>query len=63
MAEVARYGGAVEELDVDASDDLKNRFGDRIPVVITEDEVVIAEGRIEKRSLRRGLRAWRRSKD
>ena len=63
MAEVARYGGAVEEFDVDASDDLRNRFGDRIPVVITEDEVVIAEGRIEKRSLRRRLGAWRRSKD
>ncbi|MEX1094179.1 MAG: glutaredoxin family protein [Acidimicrobiia bacterium] len=60
-AEVARYGGTVQELDVDASDSLRERYGSRIPVVIAEDERVIAEGRIEKRALRRGLRGLRRS--
>jgi hypothetical protein len=61
MAEVSRRGGTVQELDVDASEDLKERFGSRIPVVIAGDGSVIAEGRIEKRALRRGLRSLRRS--
>ncbi len=59
MAEVSSHGGAVEEVDVDASDDLRERYGSRIPVVITEDQRVVAEGRIEKRVLRRGLRGLR----
>lgn len=58
---VARYGGAVEEVDVDGSDDIRERFGNRIPVVLGTDGTVIAEGRIEKRDLRRGLRRLRRS--
>jgi hypothetical protein len=58
---VARYGGAVEEVDVDGSDDIKERFGDRIPVVLGTDGTVIAEGHIEKRDLRRGLRRLGRS--
>ncbi len=62
MAEVARYGGTVQDLDVDASDDLRNRFGHRVPVLITDDEEVIAEGRFERRSLRRALRILRRSR-
>lgn len=61
MSEVARVGGIVQELDVDTSDDLRDRFGERIPVVVTDDWVVIAEGRIEKRALRRSLRGLRGS--
>lgn len=63
MVEVASQGGSVEEVDVDAFDDLRERFGSRIPVLVADDGSVIAEGRIEKRALRRGLRSWRRSRD
>jgi hypothetical protein len=62
MVEVASYGGAVEEVDVDSSDDLRDRFGSRIPVLLADDGSVIDEGRIKRRSLRKGLRTWRRSR-
>jgi hypothetical protein len=61
LAEVARYGGAVEEVDVDDSEDLRGRYGSRVPVVTADDGSVIAEGRIERRSLRKGLRGLRQS--
>jgi hypothetical protein len=46
------------EVDIDSETDLLQAYGERIPVLLAPDEVVIAEGRIESAPLRRALRNW-----
>lgn len=60
---VNRFGGAVEEKDVDGSAELKAAYDARVPVVLAPDGEVIAEGRIERHDLNRRLRRLRRSYD
>lgn len=55
-AELARAGGELEVVDVDHDDDLLAEFGLRIPVVLGPGGVVLAEGSITRRALRRSLR-------
>lgn len=50
---------AVDEVDIDSSDELIARFGLRIPVLLAPDDTVLAEGVINDR--RRLSRAIRRS--
>jgi hypothetical protein len=54
--EVIRRGGALEVVDIDGDDGLTRDFGIRVPVVLGPGDVVLAEGVIEPRSLRRTLR-------
>jgi hypothetical protein len=54
--EVERRGGALEEVDIDGDDRLTRDFGLRVPVVIGPGDVVLAEGVIEAKTLRRALR-------
>ena len=58
---ITRIGGAVEEVDVDANEGYLGEFGLRIPVVLTPEGSVVAEGRIEKGALKRGLRSYLKS--
>jgi hypothetical protein len=46
----------VEEVDIDGDDVLTRDYGLRVPVVLGPGDVVLAEGRIEARPLRRALR-------
>ena len=55
---IRRRGATIEEVDIDSDDTLTRDFGLRIPVVLAPDDVVIAEGQIERTSLRRALREW-----
>jgi hypothetical protein len=55
-------GAGVEEVDIDADHRLVKEYGMRIPVLVAPDGVVIAEGLIDRRSLRRALRRRRRSR-
>jgi hypothetical protein len=43
-------------VDIDRDDDLTRDYGLRVPVVLGPGNVVLAEGVIEARSLRRALR-------
>lgn len=53
----ARAKVEIDEVDIESSDDLVARYGLRIPVVLTPDDRVIAEGRIEDgRRLRKAIR-------
>jgi hypothetical protein len=54
--EVERRGGVLEEVDIDGDDALTRDFGLRVPVVLGPGDVVLAEGVIEARPLRRALR-------
>ncbi len=54
--EVARVGGTIDEIDIDVDDALTRDYGMRIPVLLGPDEVVLAEGIIEARPLRKTLR-------
>jgi hypothetical protein len=54
--EVQRRGGVVEEVDIDGDDALTRDYGLRVPVVLGPDGVVLAEGVIEAKTLRRALR-------
>jgi hypothetical protein len=47
------------EVDIDTDRVLIEDYGSRIPVLLDPDGVVIVEGRIEPRSLRRAMRRWR----
>lgn len=60
MDEVKRKGASVREIDIDLDEDLTAEFGMRVPVLRISGGQVIAEGRIERRSLRKGLRSTRR---
>jgi hypothetical protein len=53
---VAAAGGMVEEVDIESDDTLTRDFGLRVPVVLGPGGVVLAEGVIEARALRRALR-------
>ena len=58
---VTRMGGAIDEVDIDANEVYLGDFGLRIPVVLTPEGDVVAEGRIEKRALKRQLRSYTKS--
>lgn len=45
----------LQEVDVDSCPDLRERFGRRIPVLVSEDGQVLAEGRLDPQSLQRWL--------
>jgi hypothetical protein len=55
----------VQEVDIDSDDLLVKEYGMRIPVLLSPDGQVVAEGLIEAGSLRRSLRRYgnRRSGD
>jgi hypothetical protein len=56
-AETARRGGSLEIVDVDSDPDLKTLYGDRVPVVLAgAAKEVIAEGRFNRRGLRKALK-------
>lgn len=55
---VTRFGGAIEEVDIDANEAYLGEFGLRIPVLLTPEGDVVVEGRIEKKALRRQLRSY-----
>ena len=57
--EVGRRDLPLLEVDVGTDADLLEDYGDRVPVLLAPDGVVIAEGRIDERSLRRSMRGWR----
>jgi hypothetical protein len=46
----------VEEVDIDGDDILTRDFGLRVPVLLGPGDVVLAEGVIEAKTLRRALR-------
>lgn len=56
---VRSAGGVVEEVDIDTDDALTRDFGLRVPVVLGPGDVVLAEGVIEAKPLRRALRRLR----
>ncbi|MGP9693997.1 glutaredoxin family protein [Brachybacterium sp. AOP25-B2-12] len=60
--EAERAGTTVERLDVDADPDLREAWGDQVPVVVVDGQVV-ARYRVDPVALRRALRPgprWRR---
>jgi hypothetical protein len=56
--EVGRRDLPLLEVDIDTDTDLLEDYGERVPVLLAPDGVVIAEGRIDARSLRRSMREW-----
>jgi hypothetical protein len=56
-----REGLQVTEIDIDEEDRLVRDFGLRVPVLLAPDGLVVAEGVIDRRALRRSLRRYRRS--
>jgi Glutaredoxin-like domain (DUF836) len=54
--EVARVGGTIDEIDIDAEDALTRDYGLRVPVLLGPGDIVLAEGKIEARPLRRAMR-------
>ncbi len=54
--EVLRAGCELQVVDVEGDDTLLADFGLRIPVVLSADFEVLAEGVIERRALRQALR-------
>ncbi|MGH8951077.1 MAG: glutaredoxin family protein [Acidimicrobiia bacterium] len=53
---IRRRGGTLEEVDIDTDDVLIRDYGMRIPVLLGPGDDVVAEGRIDRASLRRALR-------
>jgi thiol-disulfide isomerase/thioredoxin len=53
---VAAAGGEVQEIDIDGDDRLTRDFGLRVPVLLGPGDIVLAEGVIEAKTLRRALR-------
>ena len=49
-------GGTIDEIDIDTEDALTRDYGMRVPVLLGPDDVVLAEGIIEARPLRKKLR-------
>lgn len=47
----------VTHVDIDTDQTLRDRYGERIPVVTTADGRVVAEGKVSETRLRDGLRA------
>jgi len=59
---LASYGLALDSVDVDASADLNDRFGESIPILLRDGKVV-AKVRISERQVHRLVRRrrfWRR---
>jgi hypothetical protein len=57
--EVGRRDLPLLEVDIGTDAGLLEEYGERVPVLLAPDGVVIAEGRIVQRSLRQSLRKWR----
>jgi len=57
--ELGRRKLGLIKVDIDTDRVLVEDYGSRIPVLLDPDGVVIVEGRIEPRSLRRAMRRWR----
>jgi len=57
LAEAGRIDAVVEEIDIDTDDRLVALYGMRIPVLVTRGDVVLAEGIISLRGLRRKLKS------
>ena len=55
QAVARRYGVRLEVIDMDSDDEMVRLYGLRIPVVLGPDGVVLAEGLIERRELRRAV--------
>ena len=53
---VSRVGGTIHEVDIDTDDALTRDYGMRVPVLLGAGDIVLAEGKIEARSLRKALR-------
>ena len=53
---VESVGGTIHEVDIDDDDALTRDYGLRVPVLLGPGDIVMAEGRIEARPLRRALR-------
>jgi hypothetical protein len=53
---VASVGGTILEVDIDNDDALTRDYGLRVPVLLGPGDIVLAEGIIEARPLRRTLR-------
>jgi hypothetical protein len=51
-----RRGGEVREIDIDTDDALVEEFGMRVPVLRAPNGVVVAEGVMDRRLIRSGLR-------
>ena len=50
-----RVSGTIHEVDIDDDDALTRDYGLRVPVLLGPGDIVVAEGRIEARPLRRAL--------
>jgi len=55
----ARFGLAVEIVQMESDDELVREYAWRIPVLLAADGRVLAEGIIEDRPLRRALKSLR----
>lgn len=52
---LGRYRVSLQEVDVDQHPELRERFGRRVPVLVSEDGQLLAEGRLDPQSLQRWL--------
>ena len=57
-SEVKRASMALTVIDVDNTPRLADAYGTRVPVVLGPNQRIIAEGRINKRQLRKALRKF-----
>jgi hypothetical protein len=62
ISAVNRAGGSLREVDIDADDTLTRDYGLRIPVVLGPSGEVLAEGKVDRSSLRKAIRVSRREK-
>jgi hypothetical protein len=53
---VASVAGTIHEVDIDTDDALTRDYGMRVPVLLGAGDIVLAEGKIEARHLRKVLR-------
>jgi len=58
-AAVQTSGGSMVEVDIESSDDLVRRYGERVPVVVGPDGGVLAEGAVDPKQLKKRLRRIR----
>ncbi len=54
--ETAATGAEIVDVDIDQKATLRDEYGARVPVVLGPSGEVLAEGRIDRRALRRALR-------
>lgn len=59
---VSRFGGVLDEVDIDANPGYRDIFDQRIPVILTPEDQVMAEGRIDKADLKRKLKRFSRGR-